>query len=251
MAGLTVAVLMFLLLVYIPGNVALHFAGRRRTERTPRDVLVVGSGVSAGVFLLVGCLQVSGKSDLFARFVKLVAAASGVAQAEPGQFLPLLWIFVAEYSTASLLGLLELLRVTGTPRTRGRRAVRLRPEDLLLELLVRYRGAGLKPFVTVYTGQGGRVTGECLRYGWNGKASLLVKDADDPEKLTWVDIEDVLRIEFHNRELIEAAEKEREREAALLQKLESLRKLYNWAADGCGDELYGERIENLRRRALP
>lgn len=154
MAGLTVAVLVFLLLIYIPGNVALHFAGRRRAERTLLDVLVIGSGVFAGVSVFAGCLQISGKSDVFARFVKVVAAASGIAQAEPEQFLPLLWIFVAEYSIALIIGLLELFRVTGAPCRRKQQVIKLKPENLLLELLIKYRGAGLKPFVTVYTNQG-------------------------------------------------------------------------------------------------
>lgn len=245
MAGLTVAVLMFLLLIYVPGNVALYIAGRRRAERSLLNVLVIGSGVFAMVFLVMGLLQVTGRSDVFVRFVSAVATASGIAQAKPEHFLPLLWIFAAEYSIAAFVGLVELFQVAGAPCRR--QALSLKSENLLLELLIKYRRAGLRPFITVYMNQGDKISGECLRYGWNGKMSFLIRDADNPEKRTWVSLEDVLKIEFVNRGFVEIAEKDKEHEAALVQKLESLRKVFNWMADGYGDEVYGEKIRNAKK----
>jgi hypothetical protein len=95
--------------------------------------------------------------------------------------------------------------------------------------------------------QGDKISGECLRYGWNGKMSFLIRDADNPERQTWVSLEDVLKIEFVNRGFVEIAEKDKEHEVALVQKLESLRKVFNWMADGYGDEVYGERIKNAKK----
>ena len=126
MAFMTLALLLFLLMVYIPGNVVLVIAGYRKTERTLSNALVMGSMIFAAVFLVVWLLQVAGYSDIFTRLSETILAASGIIKARLNMN-ALLWVFIAEYSAAFLVGLVELFMIIGCP---GRKkSISIKKED--------------------------------------------------------------------------------------------------------------------------
>ncbi|RKO65707.1 hypothetical protein [Desulfofundulus salinus] len=245
MAGLTLAVLLFLLMVYVPGNVALGIAGRRRAERSMSDALIIGSGVFVIVFGTMGALQITGRSGIFERFVNTIMAASGVVQAKPSPEAMLI-MFSFEYMVAFILGLIELFRVSGRPWDQRGAVIKVKPGDSLLETLIAYRKAGLRPNVVIHLKEGHKVEGECLRYNWNGKTAFLIGDADNPEKQIWVGLDEVIKIEFVNLDFLEIVERDKEKSLELLQKIEAHRKVFNWISPGYGDEVYEGKIKAIK-----
>ncbi|NHM26963.1 hypothetical protein G7K71_08195 [Desulfofundulus sp. TPOSR] len=245
MAGLTLAALLFLLMIYVPGSVALGVAGRRRTERSLSDVLTTGSGVFVIALGIMGALQLAGRSGIFERFMNTIMAASGVVQVKPSPEAMLI-MFSVEYTVAFILGWVELLMVTGRPWDQRGSVVKVKPGDSLLETLIAYRKAGLRPDVVIHLKDGHKVEGECLRYNWNGKTAFLVRDADNPEKQIWVGLDEVVRIEFVNLNIVEIAERDKEKSLELLRKIAAHKKVLNWMSPGYGDEVYEGKIRAIK-----
>lgn len=196
-ASLTLSVLLFLLLVYVPGNQVLIAAGRKQEERTLAACTFYRSAILTVWIVLFWLLGWVGKTNVLERFTNsLFAAASGKGDfdlASVGIF------FACSYVTATLFGLIELFLLTGlcTPPGWLRRflnwfyarrpvqavaracswlrvrvtgspsGVRIKPRNLLLEILIRFRRAGKRPHLEITLKDGTRHEGECLRYSWN------------------------------------------------------------------------------------
>ncbi|SHF17382.1 hypothetical protein SAMN02745133_02004, partial [Desulforamulus putei DSM 12395] len=147
-------------------------------------------------------------------------------------------IFMIEIILALALGLLELIINVGILPFKNK-GVKTNRDNLLQKSFIMYRKAGIRPYVKVMLKDSQNISGECLRYSWNDKGSLLVKDADNPEKQIWVPLNDIVKIEFLNSQsVINETEKE--------QKAFAYRKVLNWMAKGYGDEIYGKKEKSIK-----
>jgi hypothetical protein len=282
-AGLSLSVLLFLLLMYLPGSALMSVSGRRSEEATVPACVYRGTlllAATLGVFWILGEL---GKSDALARFVEtLQAAVTGTGQVDlraAGA------IFLLCYVLAVCFGFLDLLRATGTSflpgparrllaalarfravRAAGRcagaiaRAARrlgFRPPepscmpgsgDGLLETFVRFRRAGKRPYLAVVLRDGRKLEGECLRYAWNAREGVLLRGADDPRKVEWVRLDEAASVAFLNLASLEAEERSAAERDAWLEDVRKSRDILNGILPGYGDEVYGRILEEEKRR---
>jgi len=210
-AGLTFSVALFFLLVLIPGHMTLLFAGRPKADRTLGNATIMGGAIFGLCFVFWLTMKVARGSTVLDGFLALMGAA-GSARPEPVPLLPFIWVFGMIYFLAMALGLLELALVTklACPQkggvwlrrmilrwTKRRPEFQVRPGFLLFDAMLGYRVAGRRPLVKVWLPDG-VLTGECLRYAWDGGESLLLRDMDDPAAVRWVSLKEAQRVEFLN-----------------------------------------------------
>lgn len=161
--------------------------------------------------------------------------------------------FTTEIILAGILGSLELMIKTGLiPKPpwylfRCRNRLKVKPGNLLQDTLIEYRRAGVRPYLTLWLEDDKKVNGECLRYSWNGKESILLRDADNPEKQTWVSLDQVVRMEFANLSRVMDVQEDKAQIRDMIQKVEAHRRVLNWMSAGYGDEVYGKKLEKLRQ----
>ncbi|OIQ53427.1 hypothetical protein [Neomoorella thermoacetica] len=229
--GLTLAVMLFLLLVYLPGYTALSVAGRKREERTIPFSLQYGVLMLALTLSISFLLELTGRINIFSRFISALREISSLEK-KPIDIIALADVFALSYFVAIAGGVIELLGVIGFPCKRKER-LRIKPVDPLRETFIRYRKAGKRPYLRVTLSSGEIITGECLKYGWNGEESILIRDAANISSLVWVPLKDATKIEFRN--LLAVREKANE-----WIEIEKNRKILNGIADGYGDEVYGK-----------
>lgn len=243
LAGLTLAVLVFLFLVYLPGAAALTAAGRSKSERNWASAVSVGAMVFGLGFSLA---WVAGYFSTWARemvvgVVETMLAASGYSQKRINIDAVMI-AFSVEYLAAVALGLGELffvLKGLSLP-WRRKRGPALHAENLLLGVLARYRKVEVRPRMIVrFAGGREPVRGECLRYSWNGRETVLLRDLDDPRKVAWVDLADATEIEFDNWSFLKEAENGQWEARKLRKMIDAYRSVLNWMAPGLGDEAYG------------
>lgn len=255
-AGLTVGVLGFLFLVFIPGMAAQTFAGKPKSERTWFSSVCLGSEIFVLVFLVfwaagefgpaVGFPSLSALGAIIDDAVDSILVMSGLSEGSIRTD-ALVWLFVAECLTAFVFGIVELFSaIKGSPFGRAKKGTVLETADMLVRTFLRYRKAGIRPRITVRFADGREPKkGECLRYGWNGREAVLLRDLDDPMKVEWVDLAGAAEIEFDNWGFLGEAEEHREgreREAREFREtVDAYRSVLNWMAPGLGDEIYGSK----------
>lgn len=118
--------------------------------------------------------------------------------------------------------------------------IRVKSSDAVLDVFIRFRRAGKRPHLEILLKNGTKFTGECLRFSWNGKESVLLADLDDPRKLKWVALEDAVAIIFLNLALLESKEKSEEQKRKWAGDIEKSKYILNGLAPGYGNEVYGK-----------
>lgn len=267
-SGLTLAALLFLLLVYLPGSLALLAAGKKQQDRTVPASVFYGTLILAVTLSVFWGLASTGRSGVLQRFSYTLATVT--EGSGPIDLPAVAAVFVVCYATACIIGLSELFLVAGfyVPprwarglfgRTKQRRVmkfvrnlfaaargmvadcpsgVRVRPTDTVLDIFVRFRRAGKRPYLKVVLKNGTLIKGECLRFSWDGKESVLLADPDDPSQLTWVSLDEVVSIKFLNLDFLDAME----RTERYLEEIEKSRQILNGILPGYGDEVYNRRF---------
>lgn len=228
MPGFTLAVMLFILFIFTPGSAALFLSGRSSSQYSLRETFAIGSLIFVAAFLFINFWQ----ENAIKQFIDTMMAAAGIS----GGIINIniiSEIFMIEIILALALGLLELIINVGILPCKNK-GVKTNRDNLLQKSFIMYRKAGIRPYVQVMLKDSQNISGECLRYSWNDKGSLLVKDADNPEKQIWVPLNDIAKIEFLNSQsVINETEKE--------EKVFAYRKVLNWMAKGYGDEIYGKK----------
>lgn len=227
--GLTLAVLLFMALVYFPGYALLSVAGRKKEERTIQVSLQYGIMTLVATMVFLFGAEAVNKNNIFSRFVSSLRELN----AEPSKPLDI-WAFAVvfgiSYALSLVAGLCELLTVIGIPYRR-KQNLRVAASDPLRDIFLRYRRAGKRPYIKILLTNGVEIVGECVRYGWNGEESILVRDADNNGRLIWVSLNETKKVEFEN--LVVETEDWKE--------IERSRRILNGVADGLGDEIYGSK----------
>lgn len=291
-AGLSLSVLLFLLLVYLPGNLALLTAGRKKEEQTASASIFYGTWLLGVVLFFFLTLSFTGKSNIFERFIStLVAMASGKGEVD---IRAVSLIFASCYGFASVAGLFELLMVTGAPlrfesvvlrrflsfmgkvlnwvfsrkpvfktldfirKTLSKccslkhpSGVKVNNSKLMRDIFVRFRKAGKRPQLEIVRDDGSCVKGECLRYCWNGKESVLLCDLDNPFRITWVVLDDAVSVKFTNLAGLVQLEELKAEETKVVQDIQASRRILNGLLPGYGDEVYGKYLQELSEQQKP
>jgi hypothetical protein len=238
-AELTLGVLLFLLVVYLPGNLVLVAAGRRREERTVSNALFYGAWILGGVLLFLLLLQSRWGIGFLSRFAATLGALS--RGGGPFDVAAAGMVFGLAYGAALAVGLVELAFVVGFKPWPFSRlfgtapSVRLRPNYLLREIFIRYRRNKVIPYVRVRTADGRAIAGECLRFSWDGEESVLVRDGDDPARVVWVPL-DGAWVEFLNLGAIDEAE-------AVESEVAWRRKILDGILPGYGTRVFGPSLK--------
>ncbi|WP_153018456.1 hypothetical protein, partial [Neomoorella mulderi] len=162
--GLTLAVMLFILLIYLPGYARLSVAGSKREERTISYSVQNGSFVLTLILVILFVLEVAGRSTIFSRFLSTLKDIS-IGVDKPIDVFALGGVFASTYLAAMFFGVIELLSIIGFPQKRKGR-LRIKPADPLKETFIFYRKAGKRPYLRVILSSGKIITGECLKYGW-------------------------------------------------------------------------------------
>lgn len=93
--------------------------------------------------------------------------------------------------------------------------VEIKPGNNLKRIFTCYRLANKKPFVTVFFDKEKSIQGEVLKYNWNGREELLMKNADTCD-LFVVNISKCYAVEFKNIQELDNLFNLRRREASYL-----------------------------------
>ncbi|HHW44116.1 hypothetical protein GFC01_10825 [Desulfofundulus thermobenzoicus] len=276
-SGLTLAVLLFLLLVYLPGNLALLTAGRKQQDRAAPASIFYGAFILATTLGLFWVFALTGRSSILQRFTAtLTAITEGSSANGSMDLLAVAAVFAMCYALSCVAGFLELFLITGfyTPpgwaRNLFRRGffgrvvrfaghlfvvirgilagcssgVRVKPANTILDVFVRFRKAGKRPHLEIALKNGTSIKGECLRFSWNGKESVLSADMDNPCQLEWVALDEAVSIKFLNLALMDAEGKSAEQAERCLEDIRKSRQILNGLAPGYGDEVYGKCGDN-------
>lgn len=222
--GLTLAVVLFMVLVYFPGHALLSIAGRKKSEQTVQASLRYGVLVFTCTMVLLFTAEVAGKSNIFSRFVNSLMELS-VATSKPLDIWAFAVVFGISYMFSVVLGLGELLIMVGMPYRR-KNSLRIKASDPLRDVFLRYRKARKRPYVRVLLTDGTEIVGECVKYGWNEEESILIRDADNNSHMTWVSLKEAKKVEFTNL-IVETDD---------WKEIERNRRILNEIADGLGDE---------------
>lgn len=274
MAGLSLSVLLFLLFVYFPGNFFMAVASRKQKDRTVSACIYYGSVVLVLVLVFFGCLQRIDKSDVLEKFIiSLGAAATGNGQIDLSAVGVML---IASYGLSCLMGFIELFSIMGFFRSKWMilavnsvcafklirqlsriftrvvsffkgvsSGVQVKPGEPLLETFIRFRRAGKRPLLELRLKDGTVIEGECLRYTWNGKESVLLSGMDDPRELRWLVLEEAVSIRFLNLAALQETAKKCGTEK-YLEDVEKSQRILNGLVPGYGDEVYGDILKGLK-----
>lgn len=210
-AGLSLAVLIFLFVVVVPGYAWLTLNGKPEQEIKFESAVLRGSLILCLVLAVLFGRDVLAGTALLVNFFEEMAVLSGLR--EGTDLAAIAKVFALVYLAALVAAALELgnglfFKVPGfklSAKIRNRIGKKFRksgfrvgPGHSLRDVLHIYRLAGKKPLVKIWFSGGGCGTYECLKYSWNKGESLLVRDADRPEAIEWLSIKDVSRIQFLN-----------------------------------------------------
>ncbi|RPF49567.1 hypothetical protein EDD75_0384 [Thermodesulfitimonas autotrophica] len=243
--GLSLASVIFLLYVLLPGGVVLTVAGRREKDVTLARMVFYGTWVFAVALLL--CWGVETASD-FRLYTGFTASLAKFSQGEGLlDVRPLAPVFLIVYALACFIGFAELWSKVGVfPSGYWLRVKRLywkvarqkpfaarwvKVGNLPGDVFLAYRKAGKRPYIKGTLKDGTAVQGECLRYSWNGSESVLLRDADRPDSLIWVRLDDFVRLEFANIPTAETA-------GASFEETWRWRKVLNGIVPGLGEEFF-------------
>lgn len=187
--GLTLSLMFFIIFIFVPGAAALFMSGR--SQRSLPEISMVGSFLFVAAFLFTRLWQ----DDLTKQLMETILIASGTSKgliniSVIGK------VFLFEYILAVVVGLIEFVYRVGVPFKE--KSLTTNRGDILQETFITFRKAGIRPRVQVILKDDQKVSGECLKYSWQGKGSVLLKDIDNPDKKTWVPLDDIVKIEFIN-----------------------------------------------------
>ncbi|MBO8128944.1 MAG: hypothetical protein H0Z39_07065 [Peptococcaceae bacterium] len=248
MAGLSLSLILFFLFVLLPGNFALLVAGKTgKGERSLGRIIGVGALVFSFVLIVTFFLRSFGLSNILDDFIfAVVTFSSGEASINLKNlnFGSVALMFGLTYIAAFVFGMLDILLLTSWTkpqknwleyqlkkvRKKGGAQFRLSPGKLLLDVMVAYRIAGRRPYLRLWFKDGRKVEGECLKYSWGGTESLLVRDADIPEKIIWISLDAVEQLELLDFRISEE-DKEMEKKRLVLDFIEP----------GLSDEFFDKR----------
>ncbi|MCL6557633.1 MAG: hypothetical protein K6U74_02300 [Firmicutes bacterium] len=275
-SGLTLAALLFLFLVYLPGNLALSTAGRKQQERAAQVSIFYGAFILAATLGLFWVFAITGKSGVLPGFTATLAA---ITEGKGSMNLEAVAaVFAVCYALSCVVGFLELLLITGfyTPPGWARNlfkrgffrriarytghfvavargilagcsgGVRVKPTNTILDVFVRFRRAGKRPRLEIVLKNGASFKGECLRFSWNGKESVLLADMDNPCRLNWVVLDEVVSIKFLNLDLVNTGEEPAEQAEKQQEDIRKNRRILNGIVPGYGDEVYGKYISKRK-----
>lgn len=240
MSGLSLSALFFLLIIILPGYARMLISGRKQDEMSIGQAILQGTIMLMIALFILAILQIN-NVNLFNEFFDSLKTLSGV-EGNSVKLGPFFAVFMLTYSCAFITGLLELALVVRLkiPQTCGIQVKRvswimfglkgnskrfaISPGVLLRDVFVAYRLAGLRPFVGVSLKNGEKLQGEVLRYSWGGRESILLRDADEPDKLTWLSLDDVNHISFLNLTALKTGNRQYEglfldRDGVLLERI--------------------------------
>jgi len=222
--GLTLSVVLMILLIYIPGHVVLSVAGRKKEERKINSALQYGMLVFACALAFVMVWEAIVGVNIFSGIIPVLW---GLREYSWGSvdIWSVIKFFVVVYLLSTILGMIELLSTIGLPWQRKGR-VRISANDPIKGVFLSYRREGKKPYIKAALTDGRKIEGECVKYGWNGEESILLRDSNGG--LIWVPLREIHLIRFEN--LVVTSESQREKEKN--------RRILNRIADGLGDEVY-------------
>lgn len=207
MTGLSLSLILFVFYIMLPGNLALLVAGRSKRERGLPDSLVVGGIVFGANLMAILLISLVARSDLFTRFLKLLEYAGGGPSQDFDAGALLVTMFIG-FGIAAFAGWTELAIVTRTNlpvkawaciiKWTSRKAVKfkIKPGELLLDVLIGYRVSGIRPTLWLTFKNGQELVGELVKYSWNGRESLLIRRKGSPQSMVWVDLSEVKVLEF-------------------------------------------------------
>lgn len=230
--GFTLTLMLFIFFIFTPGSAALFISGRTSSQYSLRETFTIGSLIFVAAFLFISFWQ----ENAIKQFIDIMMAAAGISGGKINVSVISRMLFI-EYVLAVVLGLWELIINVGILPCKNK-GVKTNRDNLLQKTFIMYRKSGIRPYVKVMLKDGQNISGECLRYSWDDKGSLLLKDADNPEKQIWVPLNDDVKIEFVNSpSVIDVIENE--------QKVFAYRRVLNWMAEGYGDEIYGKKEKSI------
>lgn len=221
---------LLILLIYIPGHVVLSVAGRKREDRKINSALQYGMlmfGVAL-VFDVLWELITNGNmfSGILAVLISLGDSSETLVNIEAT-----LRFFIVAYVFAFVTGIIELWLAIGLPHKRKDR-VRIDANDPIRGVFVGYRREKQRPYIKAVLINNQVIEGECVKYGWNGEESILLRD--NKGSLIWVPLREIHLIGFENLGMTIEGQREKERN----------RRILNRIADGLGDEMYAKTEED-------
>lgn len=123
--------------------------------------------------------------------------------------------------------------------------VKVDNSKLMRDVFIRFRKAGKRPQLEILRKDGSCVKGECLRYCWNGRESVLLCNLDNPFRITWVVLDDAVSVKFTNLAGLVQLEESKARKAEIIRDIQASRKILNGLVSGYGDEVYGNYLKEL------
>lgn len=152
---------------------------------------MVGSLLFVVAFLFTSLWQ----KDITKQLVESILVASGVSKGVISISV-ISKVFFLEYVMAVILGLIEFTLRIGLPFKK--KSITTNRDHILQDTFIAFRRAGVRPRVQVVLRDDQNISGECLKYSWQGKGSVLLKDIDYHDKQIWIPLDDVVKIEFTN-----------------------------------------------------
>jgi hypothetical protein len=235
---LSISLALFSLLVLLPGYINVTMGGREETANRKLQIVVI-RGLIIFSLVIIFLLMVDRNT-----FGKLFRALSG-------DYTVINWLNILAWLTmfavvAIVLGICQLwfdLRfVTGVKSSiawrhfiMGNQVMETSPrENIFHEIFLCYRMVGKRPVVSVSVA-GTYHKGEVLKVNWGIRPGLLINEMDNPEKITWISLQNIDLVKFENPGIIP--------ECAMLD--HKTREILNLIHPGYGDE-----VENKYRQRL-
>lgn len=247
--------IVFLLMVVLPGGAALVVAGRSRNEFSVWGATFYGLMYFTLALLICLIPRIDGV-PYTVHFLNTVGNLASQGEVSTRGLAPLLLVFGISYLSALIGGWLELLiktgifssntgsainrKLRGKPPMTCQLPILVRRSELPQDIFIAFRRAGVRPYVRAAFRDGSSLQGECLRYSWNGNESLLVRDADHPDRASWVRVQDLERLDFLNLMALESAEPDSSEERSVQEEKRWRRKVLNEIVPGLGDETFPE-----------
>lgn len=254
MAELTLGTAFFLILVLVPGYLALWASGRvAGTSESFKEALYRGIFMFAVVMLsslVVELISKAVSAHPLRAADNLLALLRGI-----GGFADSLaiWLIIF-YVTALFLGFIDLwLSVRAVRILKAQMWLRnwlaketpfeISPrEDALFYIFLYYRLAGKRPYVTAWVeGRTHPLQGEIIKVAWGKRGGVLVLGADDPRNVEWVPLAALSSIRFENAAIGGGVE-------ALLPRW--LREWLEMVHPGLAAEIEAKMVEKERQKGM-
>ncbi|MBO8129660.1 MAG: hypothetical protein H0Z39_10795 [Peptococcaceae bacterium] len=205
--GLTISVVIFILLVLIPGYLRAWASGRFEEARQ-----YLKTAITWGVLIFTLCFLLF--LALWPERVNQLFQVLAGDYSNLDQYLLLHWMVIL-YPLATIIGAVQLavdarfcLGVKANMAWRrfvvGNQVIETSARhDIFWDILLCYRIIRRRPFVTVHLdGQNKPLRGEVLKASWGIDGGLLLADLDKPRNTTWIPLNKIEAVRFENPGLV-------------------------------------------------